>query len=71
MAENSDQWKGEGDCRKCRRVNYCKTECRAHTTYRKTIIGQMIRQRTGIGQIAQHIQHLTGEDELEYIGKEY
>ena len=54
----SDQWKGGGDCRKCRRLKYCKTECKAHKRYRETVIGQMIRERTGIDAIEAHIAHM-------------
>ena len=25
-----DQWKSDGDCDRCRRQEYCKTECKAH-----------------------------------------
>ena len=31
--ETADQWKGCGICEKCRRQNYCKTDCSAHKRY--------------------------------------
>ncbi|MBR3741125.1 MAG: hypothetical protein IKN04_11850 [Clostridia bacterium] len=43
--ENNEQWKGGGVCGKCRRVNYCKTECRARKTYRRQMILSIMRQR--------------------------
>lgn len=29
-SDSTDQWKGGGDCNKCRRVNYCLKKCRAN-----------------------------------------
>ena len=60
MAENSEQWKGEGDCRKCRREKYCKTACRAHERYRQTIIGRVIRDQTGLDELERQIALLGG-----------
>ncbi len=31
----SEEWKGGGDCRKCRRKPYCRTRCRAHRNFMK------------------------------------
>ncbi len=28
--DSTDQWKGGGDCNKCRRLGYCKKQCRAN-----------------------------------------
>ena len=29
-SDSADQWKGGGDCNKCRRLSYCKKKCRAN-----------------------------------------
>lgn len=42
ISTGTDQWKGEGDCEHCRRKNYCKTTCQAHTAN----IQRHIMQRT-------------------------
>lgn len=70
MAENSDQWKNDGDCRKCRRVKYCHTKCRAHDRYNKRVIGQIIRERTALGVIEDQLAALQ-DGELQYLGKDY
>ncbi|WP_394911969.1 hypothetical protein [uncultured Robinsoniella sp.] len=27
---SNEQWKESGNCKECRRKNYCKTACKAH-----------------------------------------
>ena len=51
--EVSEQWKDGGDCKKCRRANYCKTECRAAREFDKKIIGKIVRDAAGIDVIEQ------------------
>lgn len=33
--EGNDQWKHGGDCNLCRRLEYCKTQCRANKLLKK------------------------------------
>ena len=42
ISTGTDQWKSEGDCKQCRRKNYCKTTCQAHAAN----IQRHIMQRT-------------------------
>lgn len=55
--ENNEQWKGGGDCQKCRRAKYCKKECRAAREYKRRIISQIIRERTGIDAMERAIHN--------------
>lgn len=32
--ENNEQWKDLGDCDKCRRKDYCGTQCKANKRFR-------------------------------------
>ena len=57
MADNNEQWKNGGDCQKCRRRAYCKKECREARLYRQRIIGQIIRERTGIDAMERAIHN--------------
>ena len=63
----SEQWRTDGDCRKCRRANYCHTRCRANDRYNKRVIGQVIRERTSLG-VMEH--YLSVMRDPEYIGQE-
>lgn len=60
MTHDPEQWKNGGDCKWCRRVKYCRKECRAHKMWRNQIIGRIIREKMGINQIedALHRQDL-------------
>ena len=49
--ENNDQWKGDGDCRKCRRAKYCKKQCRAARERMNREMRQIICGATGIDKI--------------------
>ena len=44
MQNDSDQWKGDGDCDRCRRKEYCKTECKAHRKHVKEIQDALFNQ---------------------------
>ena len=51
MMENNEQWKGGGDCGKCRRAKYCKKKCRAAREREAHIMREIIRGTTGINEI--------------------
>lgn len=57
--ESNEQWKVGGDCRKCRRRNYCKKVCRANRDYERRTMQAIIRNRTGIDAIEQAMHNLT------------
>ena len=59
--ELSDQWKLDGDCRVCRRKDFCKKVCSAHDRTWNRIARNIIRKKTGIDMIENHINHLNKE----------
>ena len=60
--ENNEQWKADGDCQKCRRRKYCKTECRASREHTSRLIRQIVRKRTHIDEI-ENALGLDGRDD--------
>ena len=47
----TEQWKGDGICKECRRQSYCKTQCSASKQRIKTITSLAIRSKLGIDKI--------------------
>lgn len=43
--EINEQWKLEGDCRKCRKNNYCKKACKAYRQDMERIAFKAIDRR--------------------------
>lgn len=41
MIKDNEQWKGDGDCLKCRRLKYCGKPCKAHKQRKMAILQQM------------------------------
>ena len=50
MDRSSDQWKTGGDCRECRRKNYCRTQCSANKRFNQALILEVIA-RSKAGQM--------------------
>ena len=65
---NPDQWKQGGDCRECRRKNYCRTTCRAHRKWMQMAIRQVFAaSRAGKAlQAMKETMHEQGH-ETEYL----
>jgi radical SAM protein with 4Fe4S-binding SPASM domain len=40
--DKSEQWKLEGDCKECRRKNYCGKDCKAHREATYSMIYGMV-----------------------------
>lgn len=51
----TDQWKDKGDCRVCRRKNYCKEACTAHTAHWNSVAREYINNNTGLRVIRRKI----------------
>lgn len=56
MTNNSDRWKIDGDCSKCRRQPYCKEACRLNNKMVTDITMKAIYEKTGLGVIMQHLE---------------
>ena len=42
---DSEQWKTGGECRKCRRRNYCKTRCRKNAIRVRMMVHELLRKK--------------------------
>lgn len=49
--ESRDRWLIDGDCSKCRRKEYCGTECAASKRRTYGYLMEAIRDKLGINQI--------------------
>ena len=56
MPGNAEQWKAGGDCSMCRRVKYCKTDCREHKAFRIRAI-RMILAQSKSGKLLNAMKH--------------
>ena len=45
MSEDTDRWKSDGNCSKCRREPYCKKPCRAYSEAVKRDLRLMLANR--------------------------
>ena len=41
---SDEQWKNGGDCRKCRRLKYCGSDCTEHKRRFKRKLGEMVEK---------------------------
>ena len=57
------QWKSEGRCSRCRRKDYCKTQCRANREAIRKKAQEIIRQKLGLDQAKEAIEVLGGKVE--------
>lgn len=56
-----DQWKSGGRCSRCRRRDYCKTQCSANKRAIQEMTRRIIRERFGINKAMEAIRELGGE----------
>ena len=56
MTNNSDRWKIDGDCSKCRRQSYCSKACRLYSKMVTDTMMKAIYEKTGLGVIMQHLK---------------
>ncbi len=54
--ESRDRWLIDGDCSKCRRKEYCGTECTASKRRTYAYIMEMVRDRLGVKKIENTIK---------------
>lgn len=59
--EDSDQWKLNGDCSKCRRANYCNKNCSARNKRINGIIQQALdevvsQEYPGLKQVIENLK---------------
>ena len=54
--ESRDRWLIDGDCSKCRRKEYCGTECAASKRRTYAHIMEMVRDRLGVKKIENMIK---------------
>lgn len=51
MSTENERWLIDGDCSKCRRANYCGTECTASKRRTRAELLRLIREKIGIDKI--------------------
>lgn len=59
----SEQWKRDGICSRCRRQNYCSKPCKRNETRVKSEIAAFIAERTGMGVIRDTLGAMKGGKE--------
>lgn len=47
----SENWKTDGNCKECRRRNYCSKACKKHKEYEQAIIAEAV-SRTLVGRLS-------------------
>lgn len=60
-AEKNEQWKKEGKCSICRRVDYCKKDCTARKRNIMGIISNRFRRMTGADTIREILNNAGGK----------
>ena len=48
-----DRWLVDGDCSKCRRKEYCGTECTASKRRTRAELLRLIREKMGVDKVAE------------------
>ncbi len=64
---SNEQWQEEGNCKKCRRANYCSKPCKAAKWRLEEVIRTKLAEKTGIDNFAEAIQKEFGISESDYI----
>lgn len=57
MPQESEQWLLDGDCKKCRRKQYCSKSCKAAKTRQRAEIFQLMDDATG-GMLSTSLRHI-------------
>lgn len=72
-SESADQWKGGGDCNKCRRLGYCKKQCRANRLLKQIttpFLYQMYLDETPDEMVKETAEGMTPDMMLKQFGVE-
>ena len=64
---SNEQWKEEGNCKKCRRADYCGKPCTSAKERLRKVIRAKIAEKTGMDDFAEAIHKEFGMSESDYI----
>ena len=64
---SNEQWKEEGNCKKCRRANYCSKPCKVAKERLREAIRAKLAEKTGMDNFAEAIHKEFGISESDYI----
>lgn len=67
-----NSWLIDGNCKVCRRKNYCTTECKKHRVNRKRSIYNALMSATGAGRMLDMMSTSTynAQKTAEYVAKQ-
>lgn len=74
QSERADQWKSGGDCNKCRRLSYCKKQCRANRVLKQVttpFLYDMYLMDSPEAAMQETAEGLTPEKMLDAMGVEH
>ena len=57
MAEQNERWLSDGDCRQCRRKDYCSKPCTKFKRAYRAALDQAIREQTHIDEVKEAMRN--------------